>query len=960
MRSRPLLLLIASTGLAAASPPAQGPTAQVAPSRPWAQTRSDLRADPTVRFGTLPNGMRYAIRRNATPPGEVALRVRIDAGSLMEQQDQRGLAHFMEHMVFRGSTHLPEKELVRVLERQGLAFGADTNAFTAFDQTAYVLNVPRNDAASLDTAFRILREQVSEALLAPAAIDAERGVIAGEKRLRDGPGLRVSRSELGLLLPRVADRFPIGDMDVVRTAPRSRFKAFYDAYYRPSRATLIAVGDFDVDRMEQRIRSAFADWTPRAPDGADADPGAVAPRGFRSRILVEPGSGRDVSLIWTSRPDNSADRSAKRRQALIRELGLAVLNQRLDDLARSDHPPFLSAGSSVGDSFRAMRDARVSAQFGPGGLGTALAALEREHRRLMRYGILPGELRRQIVLKRVSLQNDVAAAGTRRTPALADALMFAVNDDQVFIEPQAELGLFEETVAGLTPLQVERILRAAFSGDGPLVRVVSPEPVEGGEAGVARSFEVARRQPVAPPTAERTLAWSYTDFGPAGLVASRREVTELGASFVTFANGATLTVKPTRFADREIQVTVGTGLGETGLPSDRYDPVRIGAELLITGGVGRMTREEMDRTLAGRVYGQAAKLGEDRFEWSGTTRPEDLVLQMQVLAALVTDPGLRAGPWERSRADYGPGLERVVATPGGAWQLHSLGLLTSGDRRTDVPSVAEVQGTELKTLAPRLRDSIARGPIDVTMVGDVTVDQAIAATAATFGALPARGPRLVAPPAGLERRFPSDRVTVQVHHTGPADQALGFAGWPTTDAIGLEGTTQSRRLSLLGAVLNERALDEIRAREGLAYAPSARSTSSTVFPRYGYIGVTAQTTPEKLPAFFAAVDGIARELQEKPIGADELERTRGPLVETIRRALTNNYFWTSALGNFATHPEKAVTFPRLVSDIESATPADIQALARRFLRSDTIWRATVTAAPTAPPLRQIRPQDGGK
>ncbi|MEG2731607.1 M16 family metallopeptidase, partial [Brevundimonas sp.] len=186
----------------------QGQQAQ--PSKPWAQDASDLKTDERIRFGTLPNGMRYALMHNATPPGQASFRLRIDAGSLHEDDDQKGLAHFSEHMLFNGTENVPENEMLRILERLGLAFGADTNAFTSFDQTAYMLELPRTDDETVDTSLMIMREQVSRALMEPSAIDAERDVIVGEARLRDSPQLRALKTQIALLAPgqRLADRLP--------------------------------------------------------------------------------------------------------------------------------------------------------------------------------------------------------------------------------------------------------------------------------------------------------------------------------------------------------------------------------------------------------------------------------------------------------------------------------------------------------------------------------------------------------------------------------------------------------------------------------------------------------------------------------------------------------------------------------------------------------------------------------
>ena len=255
----------------AAAPAAERPI-ELAPGE-WPQARSDIAVDPEIRFGTLPNGMRYALRRQTIPEGQAALRLRIDAGSLMEADDQQGLAHFLEHMAFNGSQAVPEGEMIKILERLGLAFGADTNASTGFDETIYKLDLPRTDAETVDTSLMLMRETARNLLIAPDAVDRERGIVLSEERARDTPAYRTYKARLAFLLKgqRVNERYPIGLTQVLQDAPAQRIRDFYEAYYRPERAVIVAVGDFDLDLMEGKIREAFADWAPAAGDGAGSE-----------------------------------------------------------------------------------------------------------------------------------------------------------------------------------------------------------------------------------------------------------------------------------------------------------------------------------------------------------------------------------------------------------------------------------------------------------------------------------------------------------------------------------------------------------------------------------------------------------------------------------------------------------------------------------------------------------------
>ena len=948
MRSARLFLLAAaSLAVLTAAAPA---LAQVQPSDPWAQATSDVPADTSVRFGVLPNGMQYALMRNATPPGQASFRLRIDAGSLMENDDQLGLAHFMEHMAFNGTTNIPENDLLHILERLGLAFGADTNAFTSFDQTAYMLELPRTNDETVDAALRIMREQVSEALMAADAVDAERGVIEGEERMSNTPQMRIIKAQFGLLASgqRLANRLPIGDLNIIRNAPRARFVEFYNAYYRPNRATFIAVGDFDVDVIEGKVRAAFESWTPTAADGPDPDLGQVAVRGPETRVLVEPGVQSSVDINWIRPPDLDPDTVAERRESLIRNLGLAVLTRRLGELARADNPPFVSANASTGTAFDSLSAGSVSANFNPGGLMRALETIEQEQRRLVQFGITQSELQREITDSRTQLQNAVTAAATRSTPALANGLLSAANDENVFASPATSLALFNATVEGLTPDQVTAAVRPVFEGQGPVVMVTSPVAIEGGEAAVTAALEASRQVAVTARADEAALEWPYTDFGTPTQPSARTEIADLGVTRVDFPNGVRLFVKPTEFRDNQILVNVRTGIGELALPTDRVTSMALASSVMGPGGTSRLTLDQLTRVLSGKTYNVNAGISTDAYTLGGSTRPEDLQLEMQVLTAYLVDPGLRAAPFELARSQHAQQLAQMRATPGGVLQRDLGELLGSGDKRDATPTVEEVAAMSIEEIRAGVTEGRASGPIDIVVVGDVTVDAAIASVSSTFGALPDRGPQAEPSAGSMTRRFPAPSAEpVQLKHEGPGEQAIGLIGWATTDAIG--DKLEARQLAILNAVVQLRLNEEVRERLGISYGPGSAASSSPVFPDYGFLLMLAETRPENLSVLFTAFDSIAASLRDTPISDDELLRARAPAVESLRRSQADNGYWVSQLAEAGRKPETFDEIRSNVSDLESVTPADIQRLARQYLTPDKAWRLTITSDnPSAP------------
>lgn len=940
--------LVSLPAVAVAQAPAQGAAqgasqAETPTEAPvWAHQTSDVPADANVRFGQLPNGMRYAIMKNATPPGQASLRLRIDAGSLMETDQQLGLAHFMEHMVFNGTTNLPKLEMLRRLERLGLAFGADTNAYTSFDETVYMLQLPRTNDETVDTALNVMREQVSEALMDAAAIEEERGVVEGEQRSRNTPGFRNLVAQLGLLAPDMllSKRLPIGDLSIIRTAPRDRFVEFYHAYYRPERATLIAVGDFDVDQIEGKIKAQFSSWQGKGENGPDAVLGQLTAREPASHILVEPGVQSSVQVVWVREFDDRPDTKALRMESMQRSLALSILNRRLGELSRADNPPFLGASAATGSLYRTLDVGQLSAGFNPGGLKRALETVEQEQRRMFLYGVTQDEIEREIVNTRSGLETAAKAAQTRDTTALAGGLLGAVGADNVFTSPDFQLSLFEETVPLLTIEATNAAFKTAFEGQGPLVLVTTPEAIEGGEDGVTQTLMASREVPVTASAEQAKIEWPYTEFGTPGAVVSTVPFAPMDATIVTFDNDVRLIVKPTDFKKEEILVSLRTGTGLLEIPTDRFDPVVLAPPLYSAGGLGKLTADEMSRVLAGRFYGASLGVDDNYYRFSASTRPQDLDLQMQVLAAYLTDPGLRPAPFEMLKGYFPQILAQAVTTPGGAFSLKAGSDLTSGDMRTGTPTLEDMASATNDQLKQGIIRGLSTGPIEIVVVGDVTVEAATSAVASTFGALPKRTPRGAALPGSDERRFPAGTSEPKVYtHQGQEDQGLATIIWPTTDQV--SDRTTARRLSLLSAVMQLRATDEIREKRGIAYAPSVAASSSSLFKDYGTFGLTAEIKPENFNDFFEAVETIVAELKANPPSEDELTRARAPMVEAHHRSRAGNPYWLGQLEGLAFDTSDLEERLSYLSELESITPEQIQEVAKTYLKPDTAWKAVV-------------------
>ena len=929
-----------------ASPPAAesaqltGPTVAALKPGQWAHEVSGLAPDPRVRFGSLPNGMRYALEKNATPPDQAALRLWFDTGSMMEADDQQGLAHFLEHMAFNGSTNVPEGEMIKILERHGLAFGADTNASTGLDETVYQLDLPKTDDATVDTSLMLLREVAGELTITPEAVDRERGVVLSEERTRDSPSYRALIKSMdfqmeGQLPPK---RIPIGKTEILKTAPAQKIRDYYEAYYRPERAVIVAVGDFDLDAMEAKIKARFSDWKGKGPAGADPDVGPVAKRGETARVVVEPGASLAVQLSWAATPDGLIETKATDSRDTLRNLGFAVLNRRMQALSRAADPPFIAGGAFTGDQYGAVRLTTLGATAQPGRWREALIALDQEQRRALQYGVRQDELDREIANMRSKLVAAATGEATQRTTSLAGQIVGTLGDGETATDPSQNLAAFDETVQGLTADRVSAALRAAFAGSGPLILIPTPTAIDGGEKTVLTAYDDSRKVAVTPPAAPSTTLWPYASFGPIGKIAEQKEIADLDAVMVRFENGVRLTVKPTKFRDDQILIKARIGHGLLDLPPGAQNPLWSGSAF-IEGGLKQISAQDMERVLNGKIWNASLGVEDDAFTLSGRTRPEDVSTELQVLAGFTTEPGWRPEAFSRIKTYYGTIHDQLETTTGGVLGRDLSGLLHNGDRRWTFPSRDEIAAASLDGLKAAVTDPLSKGEIEVVMVGDITVDKAIAAVAETFGALPPR-PGVTDPASASQISFPAPSMTPTVlTHKGRADQAQLVMTWRTDDLF--SDLQRSRDTSVLAQVMQLRLTDELREKQGATYSPSASATHSVVFTDWGYLSVSVEVPPEKLDQVIASIRQIAADLRDKPVSADELERAKKPRIDQIEKARATNEYWLGNLAGAQTDPRILDATRSVIAGLERVSAADVQRAARTFLGDDKSWTLLV-------------------
>jgi zinc protease len=905
-------------------------TAQ-APATPWPFARSDLPVDPSFRFGVLPNGMRYIVRPNATPAGQGMVQMWVHQGSLAERDDEAGWAHFIEHMAFNGSTHVPEGEMVKLLEREGLAFGADTNAGTSFDTTVYKLDLPRNDAKLLDTALMLMREAASELTFAPEAVQREKGVVLSEKRVRDTFAYRDVVAQLGFAYPgsKFARRLPIGTAESIQGADAAKLKALWQRLYRPQDVAVIVVGDFDAAAAEAAIKAHFGDW--RAPAAvAQPDPG---PFDFalagKTDVYLDPALSERITVSRTGPWQDEPDTVANRQQTLLRQIGYGIINRRLARLSREGDPPFRAAGIGTSDVFKAARTTSLVVDAGEGEWQRGLAAAEREYRRALEFGFSPAEVAEQVANLRTAQENAAAGAATRNNATFVAMALSLLNDDRVPTTPESGLERFNAFAPTITPEKVLAALKYELVPlDNPLIRFEGRTAPQGGAAALRAAWNAGMAEKLSRQDEAKLAEFGYTDFGPPGKVVSDTVEPLLGIREIRFANGLRLNLKPTDLQKDRISVALNI---DGGMMLDTKDHPLATAmvNVLPVGGLGKHSYDELQSILAGRSVSFAIADGERTFRMAAGTTPRDLELQLQLLAAAISDPGYRPQGEAQYRRNIENFFAQLDATPNAALANNLGRIVADGDPRFTLQPKDAYLALDFEKLRAAIGDRLAHGALELAIVGDIDADKTIALVARTLGALPARETDFRPYEGNRTRTFTADRSLRVIRHSGPADQAIVRMSWPTEDDSNFD---DQMKLELLERVVDVELTDDLREKLGQTYSPGVNAQESRTWHGYGTFNIAAPVeTAQVAAARQAMLDTIAR-LTTQPVDGDTLLRARQPLLEAYDNALKTNAGWLNLADDAQREPDQIGRFTRAKAMLQALTPADLQAIAAKYLK----------------------------
>ena len=920
---------------------------------PWLYEGSNVPVDREWLFGEMENGLRYAVRRNGVPPNQIAIRVRVDVGSLHEEDSEQGYAHLLEHLLFRESNYLGQAEAIAAWQRLGATFGSDANAETSPTHTAYKLDIPDIDTAKLYESFRLLSGMIKEPVLSDENVAAELPIVLAEKRERGGAAERVSTLTRRTFFAgqRLAERNPIGTVETLQGANGASVQAFYDRWYRPENTVIVVAGDADPLVLAGLVEQWFGDWQgsgpagvapdfgdPIAPEGAPTITGTALPIGELG-VTIEPDLPRSLTYA-IMRPWRKVDDTIVYNEGLLLDaLSQAIINRRLetraraggsylyaqvrqDDVSRSTDATFVTVAPLSDDWEAALADVR-------GVIADAIANPPTQE-----------EIDREAAEFDVAFANSVEQAPVQAGRDLANNVVNAVDIRETVAAPQVVLDVFRGMSQRLTPEEVHTRTRALFEGD--VVRSVYVTPGLGEADEVSLQAALSSEATVDETARLAAQSISFDELPPVGEPGTIMQASPLGileVEQVNFSNGTRALLWANDAEPGRVTVRVRFGAGYRAFDEESAVYAALGQMALVGSGLGELGQNEIDRLATGRKLGFDFNIDDAVFTFTAQTRSSDVADQLYLFAAKLGSPRWDADPVVRAKAAAELAYNTYSTSPGAVINRDLDYLTKDRDPRFATPTPEALAQVTPEGFREVWEPLLQQGPVEVLIFGEFDRDAIVEQLRLTFGALPERQP--ITPDVAVRvPGFPTDNAEPTVlTHRGDANQAAAVVAWPSGG--GLASLRESRQLEILTQIFNNRVLEALREKAGASYAPQVFSNWPTDINGGGRIIALAQLEPEYVPLFFSEAERISRDLANNPPTLDEITRVTEPLSQRIRRASTGNQFWLYNLEGATQEPQRVALLHSLLSDFSQTNPQIMQFLADRYFAQRTPMKLAV-------------------
>ena len=908
---------------------------------------------PGVTVGQLENGLRYYIRENSEPANRAEFSLVVKVGSVVEDEDQLGLAHFLEHMAFNGTENFEKQELIDFMVSIGMRMGADLNAGTGFDETRYMLQIPTDSPEVMANTLQILEDWAHGLTLDPEEIDQERGVIVEEWRMRRGAGARIQDEQFPVILrdSRYAERSPIGTVESLETFEHEALRRFYREWYRPDLMGVIAVGDFGGTEVEALLIEHFE--------------GISAPENPRERTEYQvPDHGGTLFAITTDEelPSTSVTVYHKMaldeeetiggyRQRIVEGLYNSMLNLRFSEIAREPDPPFLGAGSSKGRLVRSKGAYVLSASVPEDGIERGLEVVFTEAERVARFGFTPSELERQKVDILRGIERSYTDRENRRSASYVAEYTRAFLDGEAIPGIEYEYELYKRFVPGITLAEVNQVGSEWIRPENRVVVIAGPEkedlemPSEEALLAVLAGVSDMEITPYEETVIDQPL---LAEIPEGSAVVATREFAE-GIVEWELANGVRVALKPTDF--REDQVLFrGFSPGGTSLVSDEeWIPASSATAVIRGGGLGAFNPIDLNRVLTGKVATANPFISSFEEGVTGSASPRDLETLFQLIYLTFTAP--RADPeyFQVFNTRNRTSLQNRDVSPAVAFNDAINRIMTQDALRSRPVTVETLDHTDLDASLAFYQDRFAdASDFTFIFVGNIDLDTMRPLVERYLGGLPSTnrvetwrdlGTR---PPRGVIEE------TVRKGLEPQSQTRLFFTG-------SLDYGDRSQRLGItaMTGVLRTRLREVLREELSGTYSVTVGSTFSWRPEGQYRLSITFGSDPERADELLEAVYGEIERLKGSPPTEDEVDDVREARRRTWETNQESNSWWLNVLdgryrylldqsdGRYPSGDVLLETLPTYGAALEALTPAGIQELALRYFDLDNRVRVTL-------------------
>jgi zinc protease len=909
--------------------------------------RDQIPFDRATHEATLSNGLKYFVRQNALPEKRVSLRLVVKSGSNEEADDQQGLAHFIEHMAFNGSEHFKPGALVAAFESIGARLGPHLNAYTSFDETVYMFDLPSDQPSIVNNGLTALADFAGGLTLDPAEVEKERGVVIEEWRGGLGAGSRIRDKQIPILYAqsRYVNRLPIGKPDIIRTAPVARLRAYYDTWYRPERMALVVVGDVDSSQIESTIRTMFASIKARAK--AERDPDTRVPILKRDvvSVITDPEVTQSSVQIIRKHPKEPEGRVADYRRDLVQHLMQDMFNDRFGELVRKPDAKILGAGASGGALGETVETFSVGARAPDGKMEEALEAIAVEARRVREFGFAPSELERAKKWLAASYERAYAERDKSESGSYAQELVsyFLSHEPAPGIVYEHEL--VKAILPGITVSETTEMAKRLLSGGDTTVLAISPEKQD-----IRVPTEAALRRAVA--EAEKTTLTAWSDSVATGTwmaekpkpasVESRKELPGVGVTVVRFSNGVEAWLKPTDFKNDQVLFDMEALGGASLAPPADYYEATLADTFVQRSGMGGINASDLSKMLAGKVASASPYISLSTHGVSGSAAPADLETALQMLHEEITAPGDDPEAFAVLQRQLTASIANREQAPGRVF-AERLSELNSCEHYTSRPlTEPRIASLDRQKMVSFYRERFANAA-DFTffMVGTFTIDTAVPLLAEYVGSLPSAG-RSAAGFKDVGLCFPSGvkRERVEKGREPKAQTVISLFADPSPDSVEQENVAEAT------TVLQTSLRDILREELGQTYSVSVGLAQPLPQRGAGRIEVTFGAAPENIDAMTGRVLKEIKRLQDEGPSADLTMRAKEGARRTFETSVKQNGYWLRRLATVHLLGQDPDEITRRTQRIDAVTPQILRDVFRRFFPMDRYTVVTLVPQTT--------------